>query len=164
MFSTEKKCKCKNVDFLKRIVIVAEVINGRCHCGNITLCFNISSSFDELPIRACQCSFCRKHNVRATADPNGELEVYVKDKSKLSKYRFGLGLTDFLVCKECGIYVAAVMEDPENGKLLATCVVNALDVSDKNVKAPAAAHYEEETSTDRLQRRRKRWMRANLIG
>ena len=143
---------------------MAEVINGGCHCGNITLCFNISSTFDELPIRACQCSFCRKHNVRATADPNGELEVYIKDKSRLSKYRFGLGITDFLVCKECGIYVAAVMVDPENGKLLATCVVNALDVSDKNVKAPAAAHYEEETSTDRLQRRRKRWMRANLIG
>ena len=66
---------------------MAEVINGGCHCGNITLCFNISSTFDELPIRACQCSFCRKHNVRATADPNGELEVYIKDKSKLSKYR-----------------------------------------------------------------------------
>ena len=92
---------------------MAEVINGGCHCGNITLCFNISSTFDELPIRACQCSFCRKHNVRATADPNGELEVYIKDKSKLSKYRFGLGITDFLVCKECGIYVAAVMVDPE---------------------------------------------------
>ena len=118
---------------------MAEVINGGCHCGNITLCFNISSSFDELPIRACQCSFCRKHNVRATADPNGELEVYIKDKSKLSKYRFGLGITDFLVCKECGIYVAAVMEDPENGKLLATCVVNALDVSHKNDKSPADA-------------------------
>ena len=113
---------------------MAEVINGGCHCGNITLCFNISSSFDELPIRACQCSFCRKHNVRATADPNGELEVYIKDKSKLSKYRFGLGITDFLVCKECGIYVAAVMEDPENGKLLATCVVNALDVSDRSIQ------------------------------
>ena len=55
------------------------------------------------------------------------------------------------------------MEDPDNGMLLATCVVNALDIPDQNIKAPAAAHYEEETSIDRLQRRRKRWMRANVI-
>ncbi|MBH69346.1 MAG: aldehyde-activating protein [Rhodospirillaceae bacterium] len=139
---------------------MTEIIDGGCHCGNLNLKFYAASLFSELPVRACQCNFCRKHNVRATADPDGRLEIQITDASKVSKYRFGLGITDFLVCKECGTYVAAVMEDPDTGKLLATCVVNTLEIQDSEIKPPVAARYDDETSVTRLERRRKRWMQV----
>ena len=101
---------------------MAEVINGGCHCGNITLHFNISGSFDELPIRACQCSFCRKHNVRATADPGGELQVQIKDKNKLSKYRFGLEITDFLVYSDWKYVFSSLSLSPSPRLIRIYCI------------------------------------------
>jgi hypothetical protein len=141
---------------------MSEIISGGCHCGNLKLAFHASRPFEELPIRACQCSFCRKHNVRATADPDGRLEITVADSGKLSRYRMGHGITDFLVCRDCGVYVGAVMEDPDNGQILATCVVNTLDLDPVRIGEPVQARYDDETPGSRLERRRQRWMKADL--
>ncbi len=141
---------------------MSEVLTGGCHCGNLRLTFHVSKAFEDLPIRACQCSFCRKHNVRATADPDGRLEIAVADQAKLSRYRLGLGITDFLVCRDCGVYVGAVMEDAANGEILATCIVNTLELDQTRIKEPVAAQYEEETAGSRLERRRVRWMKATF--
>ena len=140
-----------------------EVVNGGCHCGNLRLAFHASKAFEDLPIRACQCTFCRKHNVRATADPDGRLEIAVADPGKLSRYRMGHGITDFLICRDCGVYVGACMEDPEREQILATCVVNALELPETRIKAPVPAHYDEETPGSRLERRRERWMKVNFV-
>ena len=142
---------------------MSEIIHGGCHCGNLRLTFHASRPFEEMPIRACQCSFCRKHNVRATADPDGRLEIKVADAGKLSRYRLGHGITDFLVCRECGVYVGATMEDEDNGQTLATCIVNTLELDQSRIKEPVAAHYEEETPGSRLERRRTRWMKAAFV-
>ena len=139
---------------------MTEIIHGGCHCGNIRLAMHVSTSFEQLPIRACQCSFCRKHNVRATADPDGHVEFSIDDADSLSRYRMGHGITDFLVCRHCGVYVGAVMEDSERKQHLATCVVNALELPETRIKPPVAADYDAESPGDRLQRRRMRWMRA----
>ena len=124
---------------------MSEIINGGCHCGNLRLTFYTSKPFEEMPIRACQCTFCRKHNVRATADPDGRLEIKVVDEAKLSRYKLGHGITDFLICRGCGVYVAATMQDEERGETLATCIVNTLELEQSRIKAPLAAHYDEET-------------------
>jgi hypothetical protein len=142
---------------------MSEIINGGCHCGNLRLTFYTSKPFEEMPIRACQCTFCRKHNVRATADPDGRLEIAVGDQGKLSRYRFGHGITDFLVCRDCGVYVGATMEDEENDQVLATCIVNTLELDQSRIKEPVVAHYEEETPGSRLERRRTRWMKAEFV-
>lgn len=142
---------------------MSEIINGGCHCGNLRLTFHASKPFEEMPIRACQCTFCRKHNVRATADPGGRLEIKVADEGKLSRYKLGLGVTDFLVCRDCGVYVGATMEDEERGETLATCIVNTLELDQSRIKEPVAAHYDEETAGSRLERRRTRWMKASFV-
>jgi hypothetical protein len=142
---------------------MSETITGGCHCGNLRLAFHASKPFEELPIRACQCSFCRKHNVRATADPDGWLEIRVADPDKLSRYRQGHGITEFLICRECGVYVGAVMHDEENGEILATCVVNALDLAPDRITEPAPVDYAAETRGSRLERRRQRWMKAVFV-
>ena len=142
---------------------MSEIINGGCHCGNLRLTFHASKPFEEMPIRACQCTFCRKHNVLATADPGGRLEIKVADEGKLSRYKLGLGVTDFLVCRDCGVYVGATMEDEERGETLATCIVNTLELDQSRIKEPVAAHYDEETAGSRLERRRTRWMKASFV-
>jgi hypothetical protein len=142
---------------------MSEIISGGCHCGNLKLAFHASKPFEAMPIRACQCSFCSKHNVRATADPDGRLEIRVADPGKLSRYRLGHGITDFLVCRECGVYVGATMEDPENDQILATCVVNTLDLDPARIAQPAPARYDDETPASRLERRRQRWMKAEFL-
>jgi hypothetical protein len=142
---------------------LSEIIKGGCHCGNLRLTFHATKPFEEMPIRACQCTFCRKHNVRATADPAGRLEIKVANEENLSRYRLGHGITDFLVCRECGVYVGATMPDEENGQTLATCVVNALELDPSRISEPAAARYDDETPTSRLERRRGRWMKAEFV-
>jgi hypothetical protein len=100
--------------------------------------------------------------VRATADPAGRLEIKVADVGKLSRYRMGHGITDFLVCRDCGVYIGATMEDPENDQTLATCVVNTLELDPTRIADPVAAHYDEETAGSRLERRRERWMKVDF--
>ena len=85
--------------------------HGQCHCGNLAVTFRSAAAPEDTPVRACQCSFCRKHNTRAVADPNGEAQITVRDESALQRYRFGLGTAEFLVCGRCGVYIAAVMTE-----------------------------------------------------
>jgi hypothetical protein len=75
----------------------------------------------------------------------------------------GLGVTDFLVCKECGVYVSAVMFDEQNKQMIGNCIVNALDLDQAEVKLSEAAHYDDESKTTRLERRRGRWMKVTLV-
>jgi hypothetical protein len=126
--------------------------------------FRATKPIRELPIRACQCSFCRKHNVRATSDPLGHLTIDVENGERMNRYRFGLGITDFLVCRECGTYCAALMPaDPDDANsLLATLIVNVLDLESESVPEPVAAHYGEEDEDGRRERRHQRWMPATL--
>jgi hypothetical protein len=84
---------------------------GHCNCGNLSFIFEASAGLEALGIRACQCNFCRAHNARATSDPNGAIHFSVREPELLARYRMGHGITDFLICARCGIYVAAVMDD-----------------------------------------------------
>jgi len=37
------------------------IIRGGCHCGNIAFELGWEPDPDEIPARACDCSFCVKH-------------------------------------------------------------------------------------------------------
>src|SRR5580692_8569580 len=100
---------------------------GRCHCGNIELDFETVVAPQEMEIRACQCSFCRKHGSRAAADPAGRLTIRVRDETAMARYRFGLETAEYLVCRACGVYVAAITIG-EN-EMCGIVIVNALDES-----------------------------------
>ncbi len=39
----------------------------------------------------------------ALSDPSGAIEITVHDQDLLERYRFGLGATDFLICRKCGV-------------------------------------------------------------
>lgn len=135
--------------------------DARCHCGAISLAFTTQRAPASLPLRECQCSFCRKHGARTTADPDGFAEIRVTDKAALLRYRFGLGTADYLVCARCGVYLAAVME--EGGRAWAVLNVNAF--ADRAAFAGAATPmvYDREDEAQRRARRRKLWTPARII-
>ena len=102
-------------------------------------------------LRACQCSFCRKHGSTNASDPNGGLTIAAEEK--LTRYKFGLGITDFLICPTCGVYVAAVMEG-ERG-LIGTANMSCFDLGDIAPAEPI--DYAGEDTGGRTARREDRW-------
>ncbi|RUU03800.1 aldehyde-activating protein [Mesorhizobium sp. USDA-HM6] len=138
------------------------VHSGGCHCGNIRLSFFTTLDPAGLEIRACQCSFCTRHGSRAAADPNGRLIVSVEDKARLHAYRFGLRTADYLVCRECGVYVAAIAGDGAEAR--AIVIVNALDDRKQFSGEPMPVRYDAETREQRLARRRSAWMPVEVHG
>lgn len=134
------------------------MLDGSCHCGAITLAFAPSRAPAALPVRICGCSFCRKHRPRYTTDPTGRVELRVAAEETVSRYRFGLGLADFLICRRCGVFVAAV-EPGEPGR----AVVN-LDVlaraDDFTAEPTAFTAFDTEDVATRSARRARAWTPA----
>jgi hypothetical protein len=128
---------------------------GGCHCGNIGLGFTSGVDPHAMEVRACQCSFCRRHGSLAAADPQGRLRITVRDPSALLRYAFGLRTADYLVCRGCGVYVAAVIHDEEPRAIV---IVNALDDRDLFDRKPLKMSYDAESREERIARRRERWM------
>lgn len=127
---------------------------GSCHCGAIGYVFRTEIPPSEWAVRACQCSFCRAHGGFSTSDPNGSVRFIISDLSCLSRYRFALKITDFLVCKACGVYVGAVMPSPQ--RAVAVINLRAL-VSLAAVPAAHPVSYESESPSERRARREKSW-------
>jgi hypothetical protein len=62
---------------------------------------------------------------------------------------------DYLVCANCGVYLAAVC-DTASGRV-ATINVNCLDDRAAFTREPLAVSYDGETREERLRRRAERW-------
>lgn len=134
--------------------------DGRCHCGNIELTYRSAVPPGETEVRACQCTFCRKHGADAVSDANGAAEIRVRDQDLLERYRFGHGSADFFVCRRCGVFVAAVMV--ERDRTLAVLVVNTFDDRDQFARPPSPMDFGPEDDASRLARRRARWTPTTL--
>jgi hypothetical protein len=134
---------------------------GGCHCGNLTYVFEASRPLAELGLRACQCSFCRAHGARNTSDPEGAMDISVRNPAHLVRYRFGLGTADFLLCANCGVYIGALLPDGE--KSWFTVNVNTFH------EAPSADFpiqpvvYDQEDVGGRVDRRKEKWTPVRLF-
>ncbi len=133
---------------------------GRCHCGNLRVTFATEQDPAALQVRRCTCSFCTRHGALTTSDPAGAVEVEVLDPAALSRYRFGLGTCDFLLCARCGVYVAALLES--DGRAYATLNVNVLDDRDAFTRAAVDVSYDGEDVERRVARRVAGWTPAAL--
>jgi hypothetical protein len=131
-------------------------LRGSCHCGNLKVVFETALDRNALPLRACQCSFCTRHRGVTTSDPAGRLVVEVRQPELLQRYRFALGITDFLLCRTCGVYVAATMDVGDG--TLGVLNVNVLDERELFVRQPEPMQYGAESVEDRETRRAKVWM------
>lgn len=134
---------------------MSERIEGGCHCGNIAFRFDVSAPLTTLGLRACQCSFCRAHGARTTSDPMGTIAFRMRDEALVQRYRFGLKTADFLICRACGVFIAAVME--EDGRHYATVNANAFRPPPRHDLAGAANDFGGEDVGGRTARRAAKW-------
>jgi len=134
---------------------------GSCHCGATGFLYRCEEVAAQWSIRACQCSFCRAHDALSTSDPGASIEFLASDPERLQRYRFGLRTADFLLCRECGIYLGAVIETPKGR--FGIINVHALTESPQDLAGVAPISYDEEDSTGRISRREERWARVLAV-
>jgi hypothetical protein len=125
--------------------------HGACHCGRVTASFRSAS--DKVKARSCKCSFCRRHGSKNITDTDGFAEI-VSD-GPIHRYRFGLMSADYLLCPNCGTYVAAVLQSDGIERMS----LNAAGLRmEPWADLPAEpVDYAGETLHERLDRRRARW-------
>jgi hypothetical protein len=131
-------------------------INGSCHCRNITFALDWQPDAEEIPARACTCSFCRKHGGVWTACPGGSLRVAIEDASLVAPYRFGTGTAEFQVCARCGD--VPVVTSRIEGRVFAVVSVNAFDDFDASRLDRVSSNVEGEAEDARLARRERNWI------
>ena len=137
------------------------MLDGSCHCGALTIQLDTTRAPSALPVRTCGCGFCVRHRPRYTSDPSGHLTIRIAREASVSRYRFGLRLADFLICRTCGVLVAA-LEPGDPGR----AVIN-LDVLARAADFTAAATqftaYDAEDAATRTARRAAGWTPATVV-
>ena len=133
---------------------------GSCHCGAVRVVLLSDRQPEAMRVGRCACSFCRRHGARTMGDRRGSVAFHAAPGG-LRRYRFGLGITDYLLCAHCGAYLGAVMDD-ENGPI-GIVNVNALDSRDRFDPVPPLHDYDGEDEAGRRARRRKFWMPATIV-
>ena len=131
-------------------------IEGSCHCGNIAITFERPGDEPKIPVRACGCSFCRKHGGVWTSHPQGVLSVRIRDDNRVNRYAFGTATAHFHVCMDCG--VAPCVISSIDGNDYAVVNVNTFENVDPGDLDPSPANFDGETTADRLQRRTRNWI------
>ena len=128
------------------------LIQGQCHCGNIS--FELSTEVVESGIspRACDCSFCRIHGAKNWSDPNGKATIRIRDEQFLERYLFALKTAEFFICRTCGAYIGAVLSDRD--QMWSTL---NLRLTPLHFLAESAVSYGAEQADDRVARRKDVW-------
>ena len=76
------------------------------------------------------------------------------------RYRFGLTTADFLICRTCGVYVAAIIDI--EGQNYSVLNLNAFEHPHTDVEAVSTS-YGGESVTDRTERRRRVWTPTQIL-
>lgn len=134
---------------------------GRCHCGAIRYEYSTSLAPDSWSVRACQCEFCRAHDALSTSDPNGALRFETRDSAQLQRYRFGLKTADFLLCRNCGVYVGAVIESGRGH--FGIINTHSLTPVPDTLAPVAPISYDNEDTGGRVARREERWTPVTAV-
>jgi hypothetical protein len=135
------------------------LIQGSCHCGNISFELTWEPDPSQIAARACTCSFCAKHGGVWTSNPAGSLSVTVSEPAQVSKYSFGTRTAVFHVCGRCGVVPVVTSEIDDH--LYAVVSVNAFDNVDQSLLHRGPTSFEGETTESRLARRKRNWI-ANV--
>jgi hypothetical protein len=128
---------------------------GGCHCGALEFTYESRLTPRRWEVRACQCVFCRGHGALTTSDPKGTVRFRYAHPDRLRRYRFGLRTADFLICRECGTYIGAVMMTGAGA--VAVINLNALRERPRRLAEAKPMNYKKESLEQRRARRRQFW-------
>ncbi len=132
------------------------LLNGKCHCGNIAFELEWEGDPENIPARACGCSFCVKHGGVWTSNAKSRLVVTIRDRSLVSRYEFGSRTATFHICSRCGAVPVVTSEIADH--LYAVVNVNVLENVDRSSLQRASADFEGEDVDSRLARRARNWI------
>jgi hypothetical protein len=91
-------------------------------------------------------------------DPDGLFEVWADDWALVENYRFGTRTCDFLICRRCDVFIAAVSEMTSGTRAVVN--VNCLNDRGPFTSVPTAHDFGGETIKTRSSRRVANWMPA----
>ncbi|MCB2098247.1 MAG: hypothetical protein KDE05_11490 [Parvularculaceae bacterium] len=128
--------------------------SGSCHCGKLIASFETRKTPQELGVRTCQCDFCRRHGAVNISDPYGAVVIDAAERDA-HRYRFALRTADFLICKECGVYIAAVIGAGE--AIRSTINVAGLRMKEFLGIEEQPMRYGAEDAAARVDRRHEKW-------
>ncbi len=128
------------------------IYSGRCTCGNIKLEFHSEKASVALPVRSCACSFCQSWKASYASDPLGRIKIVFRDETQVERFRFDTKTADFLICKNCNTYVAAIM-----GGLYAVINMTILEQYEEFPATSEVLDFSKETPDQRRARRIKSW-------
>jgi len=137
------------------------MLHGSCHCGALTVALDTARPPADLPVRVCGCGFCLRHRPTYTTDPAGHVTLRATGEGDLVRYRFGLRLADFLICRTCGVFIAA-LEPGEPGRAVVNLAVleRAAELTGEPTRFTA---YDSEDAAARTARRARSWTPATLV-
>jgi len=125
--------------------------HGGCHCGALGIIYRTDIDPMYWRLRHDGCSFCRRHawwahRTRRANFPSTSRSLQGSVLSVRTSDR------DFLICGECGVFVAAIT-DTAQGK---RAVINArvLDGVSLDLASVADVHFDDESPPQRADRRR----------
>jgi hypothetical protein len=131
------------------------VYEGRCHCGAVSARFETEIAPEAIDVRADQCSFCRRNGAKTVSDPAGALMLRFRE-GEVERYRFGTRSADFIICRRCGSFVAAIID----GYGVLNVVGAGIGALAERLARPV--DYDAETPESRTERRRQRWTPLTL--
>lgn len=131
------------------------IYRGACHCGVVDAEYETNG---PVRLRADGCSFCSSRGVKSASDPEGRLRLTAT--KRLTRYRFGHKTADFLICPDCGTYVATHTEGPRGP--IGVINVVGLQITELTHLPTTLTSLEGESLDERLQRRASRWTPMKL--
>lgn len=132
------------------------LIDGGCHCKNLSFALDWPEATPEIAARVCGCSFCLKHGGVWTSNPAAKLSVTMRGADDVSKYSFGTATATFYVCARCGAVPVVTSEIAR--RLYAVVNVNTFENFDPARVHRLSADFEGEELQSRLARRQKNWI------
>lgn len=132
------------------------VVRGSCHCGTIR--FELEWPGEIIPVRACSCTFCRKHGGVWTGRPDAAVVVTIADRSRVSTYAFGTRTAEFHTCTRCGVVPIATSEI--DSRMHAVVNVNTFEDVDPKRLERTSTSFDGEDVESRLARRQRNWIGA----
>jgi quercetin dioxygenase-like cupin family protein len=132
------------------------MLTGSCHCGNIEYVFSTQKHIGSFIPSKCDCDFCKKHSAEYISDPDGEVEISVREDIIPIKYVFNLKTAEYLSCPTCGTFVCATIKN--QGKFFSVTNIRTLDFEfQKLLGNKNETCWDGESREQRKERRFKTW-------
>ena len=136
------------------------IIQGGCHCGNISYVAEFPKQLSVYNPRACDCKFCSSHAAAYASDRRGSLRIKIINDLEVSKYRQGSRIADFLICKKCGIMTGVCYE--ESGRIYGS--INIRSTSEYDAFGDSQSlHLTQSSDEARIKRWKDNWFSNVLI-